>query len=131
MELTFLFGRTYWMAGLAHDTAHFFKFLFILVLYTLAMTLYVSLLLSIPADDIYSRAYLINWMPSSELFTRVCIQERRCGDITERPIGFVSDVSSPILNVQGVSHHITTSTFGVPMSIVLLIRMRLTDGVLF
>lgn len=31
----------YWMAGLAHDAAHFFKFLFILVLYTLAMTLYV------------------------------------------------------------------------------------------
>jgi hypothetical protein len=30
------------MAGLAHDAAHYFKFLFILVLYTLAMTLYVS-----------------------------------------------------------------------------------------
>ena len=30
------------MAGLAHDAAHFFKFLFILVLYTLAMTLFVS-----------------------------------------------------------------------------------------
>ena len=29
------------MAGLAHDAAHFFKFLFILVLYTLSMTLYV------------------------------------------------------------------------------------------
>ncbi|KAJ7771519.1 hypothetical protein B0H16DRAFT_1364094 [Mycena metata] len=35
---------TYWMAGLAHDPAHFFKFLFILVLYTLAMTLYNFLL---------------------------------------------------------------------------------------
>lgn len=35
--------RTYWMAGLAHDAAHFFKFLFILVLYTLVMTLFVSL----------------------------------------------------------------------------------------
>lgn len=33
--------RTYWMAGLAEDAAHFFKFLFILVLYTLVMTLYV------------------------------------------------------------------------------------------
>lgn len=33
---------TYWMAGLAHDAAHYFKFLFILVLYTLAMTLFVS-----------------------------------------------------------------------------------------
>lgn len=33
---------TYWMAGLAQDAAHFFKFLFILVLYTLAMTLFVS-----------------------------------------------------------------------------------------
>lgn len=33
---------TYWMAGLAPDAAHFFKFLFILVLYTLAMTLFVS-----------------------------------------------------------------------------------------
>lgn len=32
---------TYWMAGLAHDAAHFFKFLFILVLYSLAMTLFV------------------------------------------------------------------------------------------
>ncbi|KAH9935820.1 ABC transporter [Amylocystis lapponica] len=31
---------TYWMVGLAHDAAHFFKFLFILVLYTLAMTLF-------------------------------------------------------------------------------------------
>lgn len=31
------------MAGLAHDAAHFFKFLFILVLYTLAMTLYVRI----------------------------------------------------------------------------------------
>lgn len=30
------------MAGLAQDAAHFFKFLFILVLYTLAMTLFVS-----------------------------------------------------------------------------------------
>ncbi|KAK7035840.1 Abc transporter [Favolaschia claudopus] len=35
---------TYWMAGLAHDAAHYFKFLFILVLYTLAMTLYNFLL---------------------------------------------------------------------------------------
>ena len=35
---------TYWMAGLAPDAAHFFKFLFILVLYTLAMTLFVSFL---------------------------------------------------------------------------------------
>ncbi|KAJ7684484.1 hypothetical protein DFH06DRAFT_1073176 [Mycena polygramma] len=35
---------TYWMAGLAHDPAHYFKFLFILVLYTLAMTLYNFLL---------------------------------------------------------------------------------------
>lgn len=30
------------MAGLAHDAAHFFKFLFILILYSLAMTLFVS-----------------------------------------------------------------------------------------
>ncbi|KAI0927964.1 hypothetical protein AcW2_004129 [Taiwanofungus camphoratus] len=35
---------TYWMVGLAHDAAHFFKFLFILVLYTLAMTLFNFLL---------------------------------------------------------------------------------------
>ena len=35
---------TYWMAGLANDAAHFFKFLFILALYTLAMTLFVSML---------------------------------------------------------------------------------------
>ncbi|KAF8061676.1 hypothetical protein FPV67DRAFT_1509891 [Lyophyllum atratum] len=35
---------TYWMAGLAHDAAHYFKFLFILVLYTLAMTLFNFLL---------------------------------------------------------------------------------------
>ncbi len=35
---------TYWMAGLAKDPAHFFKFLFILVLYTLAMTLFNFLL---------------------------------------------------------------------------------------
>ncbi|KAJ7577480.1 hypothetical protein C8J56DRAFT_869698 [Mycena floridula] len=35
---------TYWMAGLAHDAQHYFKFLFILVLYTLAMTLFNFLL---------------------------------------------------------------------------------------
>ncbi|KAH8114133.1 hypothetical protein DFH11DRAFT_1704353 [Phellopilus nigrolimitatus] len=35
---------TYWMAGLADDPAHFFKFLFILVLYSLAMTLFNFLL---------------------------------------------------------------------------------------
>jgi ABC-type multidrug transport system ATPase subunit/ABC-type multidrug transport system permease subunit len=35
---------TYWMAGLAPDAAHFFKFLLILVLYTLAMTLFNFLL---------------------------------------------------------------------------------------
>ncbi|KAI0081441.1 hypothetical protein K474DRAFT_1656588 [Panus rudis PR-1116 ss-1] len=35
---------TYWMAGLAADAGHFFKFLFILFLYTLAMTLYNFLL---------------------------------------------------------------------------------------
>ena len=29
------------MAGLAHDAAHFFKFLFVLVLYSIAMTLFV------------------------------------------------------------------------------------------
>ncbi|KZS98849.1 ABC transporter [Sistotremastrum niveocremeum HHB9708] len=35
---------TYWMAGLAHDAAHYFKFLFILVLYSLSMTLFNFLL---------------------------------------------------------------------------------------
>ncbi|KAF8510676.1 ABC-2 type transporter-domain-containing protein, partial [Hysterangium stoloniferum] len=35
---------TYWMAGLAHDAAHYFKFLFILVLYSLTMTLFNFLL---------------------------------------------------------------------------------------
>ncbi|KAE9395118.1 ABC transporter [Gymnopus androsaceus JB14] len=35
---------TYWMAGLAPDAAHFFKFLLILVLYTLALTLFNFLL---------------------------------------------------------------------------------------
>ncbi|OBZ75973.1 putative ATP-dependent permease [Grifola frondosa] len=39
---------TYWMAGLAHDAAHFFKFLFILVLYTLAMTLFNPPRVSLP-----------------------------------------------------------------------------------
>jgi ATP-binding cassette, subfamily G (WHITE), member 2 len=38
-------SSTYWMAGLAHDAAHFFKFLFILVLYSIAMTLFVRPLL--------------------------------------------------------------------------------------
>jgi hypothetical protein len=36
-------GSVYWMAGLAPDAAHFFKFLFVLVLFTFAMTLFVSL----------------------------------------------------------------------------------------
>ncbi|KXN92002.1 ATP-binding cassette sub-family G member 2 [Leucoagaricus sp. SymC.cos] len=31
---------TYWMAGLAHHPANFFKFLFVLVLYSMAMTLF-------------------------------------------------------------------------------------------
>jgi ABC-type multidrug transport system ATPase subunit len=35
-------NRTYWMAGLAQHPANFFKFLFILVLFTIAMTLWVS-----------------------------------------------------------------------------------------
>jgi len=35
--------RVYWMAGLSPDAASFFKFLFILVLYAAAMTLFVSL----------------------------------------------------------------------------------------
>jgi hypothetical protein len=34
-------GRTYWMAGLAPDPLHFFKFLFILLLYSFVMTLFV------------------------------------------------------------------------------------------
>ena len=38
------FHRTYWMAGLSPDPANFFKFLFILVLYSMAMTLFVSAL---------------------------------------------------------------------------------------
>ena len=33
---------TYWMAGLAPEAARFFKFLFILILYSLALTLFVS-----------------------------------------------------------------------------------------
>ncbi|KAI5120150.1 hypothetical protein M0805_003637 [Coniferiporia weirii] len=41
---------TYWMAGLADDAAHFFKFLFILVLYSLAMTLFNFLLASVLAN---------------------------------------------------------------------------------
>lgn len=40
-----IFSSVYWMAGLAPDAAHYFKFLFILVLYTFAMTLFVSLAL--------------------------------------------------------------------------------------
>ena len=39
------------MAGLAHDAAHFFKFLFILVLYTLAMTLFVRALVRLTHDE--------------------------------------------------------------------------------
>ncbi|KAG2354669.1 hypothetical protein BDR07DRAFT_1428658 [Suillus spraguei] len=35
---------TYWMAGLAHDAVHFFKFIFVIVLYTLVMTLFNFLL---------------------------------------------------------------------------------------
>ena len=41
------------MAGLAHDAAHFFKYLFILVLYTLAMTLFVrSFTMAFPLFDL-------------------------------------------------------------------------------
>ncbi|KAG2355762.1 hypothetical protein BDR07DRAFT_1425226 [Suillus spraguei] len=35
---------TYWMAGLAHDAVHFFKFIFVIILYTLVMTLFNFLL---------------------------------------------------------------------------------------
>lgn len=40
------------MAGLAHDAAHFFKFLFILVLYSLAMTLFVRVHVSVRRNDL-------------------------------------------------------------------------------
>jgi len=46
-DLAYFIGSVYWMAGLAPDAAHFFKFLFVLVLYTFAMTLFVSLNLDI------------------------------------------------------------------------------------
>jgi hypothetical protein len=40
------------MAGLAPDAAHFFKFLFVLVLYTFAMTLFVGSSFSVlPIDS--------------------------------------------------------------------------------
>ena len=56
------------MAGLAHDPAHYFKFLFILVLYTLCMTLFVSLNFPIrPASA----------DPSAELPPRDTLPKRR------------------------------------------------------
>ncbi|GAA6023398.1 hypothetical protein JCM11491_006458 [Sporobolomyces phaffii] len=40
----------YWMVGLSHDAAHFFKFLLILVLYSIAMTLFNFLLAALVSD---------------------------------------------------------------------------------
>src|SRR5882757_1771134 len=48
---------TYWMAGLAHDAAHFFKFLLIIVLYTLIMTLFVRFCYLILPRLIIYRSY--------------------------------------------------------------------------
>jgi hypothetical protein len=44
----YFFISTYWMAGLAPHAANYFKFLLILVLYTISMALFVSLSLSPP-----------------------------------------------------------------------------------
>ena len=60
------------MAGLAHDAAHFFKFLFILVLYTLAMTLFVRLLPSISILH-----YHLTYARHTELPPRLCLPQRR------------------------------------------------------
>jgi hypothetical protein len=46
-DLAYFIGSVYWMAGLAPEAAHFFKLLFVLVLFTFAMTLFVSLNLDI------------------------------------------------------------------------------------
>jgi hypothetical protein len=48
----------YWMGGLAPHAANFFKFLFILVLYTICMTLFVSL--SIPCLRIFFSTDLLS-----------------------------------------------------------------------
>ena len=65
---------TYWMAGLAHDAAHFFKFLFILVLYSMAMTLFVRLLLLL---SYLSKSTLLEFPPG------VSLPQRRCRHFAE------------------------------------------------
>jgi hypothetical protein len=57
------------MAGLAGDAAHFFKFLFILVLYALAMTLWVCVARIACLYDHYNYIYLFQNFLLGTLFT--------------------------------------------------------------
>ena len=76
--------RTYWMAGLAHDAAHFFKFLFILVLYSLAMTLFVS-----NRSLIHRYTDFLTFLSGIEFPPRMFLPERWRCDPPECAIGIV------------------------------------------
>lgn len=68
-------SSVYWMAGLAPDAAHFFKFLFILVLFAFAMTLFVRY------NSILSPAWILahsrHIILSTELPARLYLPQRR------------------------------------------------------
>jgi hypothetical protein len=71
------------MAGLAHEAANFFKFLLILVLYTLAMTVYVS--------HLSNQAVLAAHARSPELSSRLPFPERWRRYPAQRPYSALSD----------------------------------------
>lgn len=74
------------MAGLAHDAAHFFKFLFILVLYSLAMTLFVS---SDPLCRHAARSLIS--APHKELPARLLLPKWGRRDPAQRAVGTLSN----------------------------------------
>ncbi len=104
--------RTYWMAGLAHDAAHFFKFLFILVLFSLAMTLFVRTLP--PLSDLGS-----SLTPALELPSRLSIHKRGRRYPLERTGGTLSNDIRRLFRAPG-RHPTRTAVAPVALSIEVL-----------
>lgn len=101
------------MAGLAHDAAHFFKFLFILVLYTLAMTLYVSV-------DFTCIVLLHRFtcMHPVELPLGMLVHERGHSNLAERVVSIIPDDLRRILrSLERYSSRLTLATVVMPPQI--------------
>lgn len=91
---------TYWMAGLAPEAVHFFKFILILVLYSLCITLFVRLLslLSVLQG-------LADLLRSSEFFLRDTVPKRRH---RYPPVGFVCFIPDDLRRLLRPSRRYTT-----------------------